>query len=386
MNQKGIIKFSDAYFYDEDCLLFANWNYNGLYTFNIVTGKLNLISYLTEIEDREYDQYQMKNIIQKDNTIFLFMYCGINVYAFDKDSLQMKVYSVNNEEDQYCSMSLALTNRDKIWRIPENGKGKLYSFDLNQKCFTKHTSWEEQIRKYIKSEDDVLTQTPFIADDVLWTCIIGTSTVLRYNLKNEEMSYYRVNNAHVTDIYLDNGVLWISQDNQIGVLKYDIEKNICQNFVYENMDFNGRPFSRIIVYKDYVILLPRYYDKILFFNKVNEEFYYICDDIYNGQDGLSARYGSVIMNDRMYLFPWGVDSFLVINMNNLKVEQSIKISAPIEDYGNLITKKFQNNHVIDESAMSLSEFLCGVKVVKFNEEISDTEAGSRIYKEINNIK
>lgn len=341
------IRIADCLIEGED-IYFALCNFGIMYKLNLKTKEIKKIAKLPSMRQLEY-AIGIKSIVEYNNQIYMFSYEDDDCYMYDKNLDKLKTYrNFTNIPHYKAAMSQAHLINDSIWIVPQTVNRDLYTYN-EKHGFIRDKEWTKKIKELLIKKNDIFLFTSGVSEKEIWTAVQNKQKLLRYNIETKEMSMTDLK-YNVIGLTCKDNYVWMVITDFVGFLRYDIKKDIFEEFYFCEWNEEGAPFLRILFKDKYVLLLPSDYKQLLYYDLNAEKFETIEFD--------SKNFSYILTENKLYILPWGKDDITlqIIDLNKMEIVDSIKLDLFYEDYYHLRYSAVKGRVQIEEQE-NLDDFI-----------------------------
>ncbi len=328
-----------AEFDNNGLLWFSDFNYGGLYKYDLNKRKIILEHFF---EDIEIDTEALhRRLIVRNNEILLFPLNDSYVRIYNIDEKKERKI---NMPDQFLDGKI-IENDKKVWAISFDG---CYKFDFEIEKFIKD-DFLSNIFSLIDKEERCNIRIN-ATDNYIIACNNSSKSVISIDLINMNYKQFNLNfiNEKIQDIFLINQRYWILLEDSYDVYSRDIDDESYIKYEAETRDLENHnifaPYSRIIQWENHLIL-PNYYGKsIMKINLNNKTIEPLYKNELDNQESQWIDYGAyyyrtIVYEDYLFFIPQRskyilkfdknlnlVDKYLMQNEVNAKFIEDVMVS------------------------------------------------------------
>lgn len=386
-----------AAYYDIDKIWISNLQYNGLYYYDISSGKTEFV---LPFPKERHDTWRLHGkIVMQNQELYFLPDRSRHIHVFNKQENSLIAYDLGIQGRNGCKN--AICYKDKIYFVSEGSGLTLCSIDIITKKIEK--------KKIDIEYKGVICRDMVLVEDKIYIALNGLDIIVMYSIEKDFFVNYKVDgDGHgFGTICFDGTYFWLS--NTSGIIRWDrkIENTmtikafpkgfgmtIIENGQFMNVEgFTDsflkleKPFEFSVFCGDYILFFPYRTNMIVKLNlkKGNLEEFYI--------EGEQENQESLLRKDRITL-----SHYLGGSQKDYLVFISIKSKAiyinPIGSADKKSLQKFflkakepedlpmyiHNAHLYQEEVdCSLEEFLDSITEKKENLEDEGKFIGKEIY-------
>jgi len=280
--------------------------------------------------EKEIDIQDIKNLgtginIYKQNQILYIAFQGeIAVLAYSIVSKEYHIiYSDLKKDENFYSVEEA---NGHFLFIPQKVNGKIFFFDICREIF-QQKEWTNGA--LIKSGG--MVSYVYKMNQKIFLPLYNTNQILEVDLSDYECVVHTYEKLLISTMCSCGNRKWIAQTNcaELVCVEQEYINQPCQYSRY-NIDTEGIEefFSRLFIYDEKVIGIPRYGNYVLLIEQQNGEIVRLYHEALKQQEKstTSLTYGYYFKNNILYLLPWGSHKLLCVDIKNkLIYEKKIKI-------------------------------------------------------------
>lgn len=378
--------YMDVYFDNENMWYFDNGN-QVLCRRKIANGIVDLIiPYLGNIP------FRASYVFCYESTLYITSFYSSNMlkYSFGEDALELVENASEKlfDEIYYNFYDFQMLVDDKIWFFPNYCIKPIYFYDLTGKAYYEDDLLMKYISKYTSKEDMAMVFTNGF-ETKYWMALANSNIYVSYDLRKREIKEYRIENEDVrlNAICFDGNNAWLTQSNKDKVLRMNIkDMKITELSCLQGV--GGQEYARIENTKDYIVVLPRLGNEVVFINKDSLSVHTINLNDYgfdfeNSKKGW-AKIRSCVEYKNKILFPaWGLDSTFCVDKETWNVQKIDSGYVEDEIWKATFCRLFVNNgYVVQSDENDLKKFIKYEEFLKQQSEIEKESVGRRISENI----
>lgn len=338
----------------------------------------------TENTDSKIKRYRYS--FKYMNKIFFLPMLSHNVEVYDIDlDLFNTVRITNNDSKMYGTIGYVLYDK-YVYLFPAFCDEIPVRINIDtMECEAIFDGWSDIVNKYIKDKKWFICSVAEAKGDI-WYGVYNSNVLIHSSLKNlrdidiihidENYKIYRVINAG------ENRLLITMSDDGECLIYNTVKQMIESKISIESIGI----VANVLSCGDEIVLIPQYGKKIMVTNVdtgvsriVDCDHKNLC--CFNDKD--ECFYYGKMDNDKIYLFPYGVNVFTIIDRKDMSIsyqEWEIEKGASTKE----IMKKYvveYDDHILDECRCSVDIFL--EEMMKESQQIKKNEyVGGRIHEQI----
>lgn len=379
------ICLADAYI-NGDVLYAAGFEWNSLIEFNIQTHVLRRLG--------EFDGFKFQNscqnnvIFEYEKSLFFISANSYEIAEFDLKQNHFRYYHPNDNITEYGLIHSVCRIKDEIWIFRKAVDKYIMNFSMKRR---EYTYYQIDIEGKIDNYTPLSIESSIYVDSQIWRCIPGSSDLLIFDLKklkmqviktNLQMQFERMNynDGFLYILTLDGKYLVSLNLSTYEIITYRTGYTGISKFAFFNVEKIG----------NYFFFIPCFENEI-FYYKMEKNVLHLVQHIkfpkefkkIHDIEHRTLFKGWKMKENRLYLFPFGGNGMLCMDLNSLDITYyPIKVSE--EEYlGSIL----QINSVQNEKEWRLKDYLTGVvhSLKARNEKNSSKtkEHGSTIWSQFN---
>lgn len=365
-----------AYVNDGDYLWISHFKFNGLFKIDL---KSDEVSFMGRFSSCGEEKSQLHHCARKH---------GSKLYFFPQNGDYVDIYDIETEKffdvkipimyKQYQKTIINTFMYDDmhimiprfvdipVMIFPSEAPQKIEKIDLTES------------RKCIRNGSMDLTLYACIVDDTIYFPIKDTNCIGSFNVreKKENVIILEGLDKIVGDIEYDGENIWISAND--GIYKWFPQDNslvkVCD--VASNRE---QWIEKIIVYKNNIICVPRWLNKIIIIDKESLQHESISIDTDKLNQNVATPWrdvrGVFVWNEKIVILPVRYSETIFIDLNSFHIDYKTYVSNQCMYSLNRVT-------VMEQNGDNFSEFLEFIDSLNFKDKIMLNKIGKTIYEEI----
>lgn len=309
----------------------------GIYSFDYDLNDVKLEFDLHQLVSRNLYFLCLK---RSKMNIYIFYENSMCVGRLNEETKEWKVIKPENIklEEKYIVQQI-YEYKNNYYLIPAYIDLPLIRFDGEK--LTECYGWKEKIKHIVNNGEKVFTLGCIFEKEKMWTVIPDTDILVETNLENFQITCWKISNGEykLETIGFDGERFYLAGSSQRIVVCWTAQQGVEK--VYKQFpvgfDFGLRcSFSSIEIYENTVWFIPGSATSILIFDKNNEEWRtieirdYIVEDF--NADEYERKFLAVkCQDDRLFIFSYGIQQNLVIDMALEKIIMTKKLHIDIKD-------------------------------------------------------
>lgn len=379
-----LFMYCDAYVNGNKMWYFDN-DLQALCEFNLDTCNLTII------EKGHVEGNLISNNIFYRNGMLYITFCNSNgILKFDMEKSVFR--EIMSKEDikltSDCKKSYDFQTivDNKIWQIPTYMDKPVCCYDLSKKQFYQNNMLNRSIEKYVKTNERTIVYASGY-DTQVWSVIWKTHRYLKYDLRSGKIEIFQLkdSNKHLNSICYDGENVWLTQIDSTDLICVNHEEYVIS---IEDEDKNKKEqYSKIVNLKDDIIVLPRFGNEIILVCKetravrkieISDEYF----PNYRIESQCSKIVGCYEVEEKIYLFPWGISDLLLLDKKKMLIE-SIKIKNSSEIYRKYINDSIKNRKSMKECYhIGLSKYMENILFSERQEGMQSLKNGKMIFRSV----
>lgn len=275
-----------AAYYDMDKIWISNLQYNGLYYYDIPSGKTEFV---LPFPEERHDTWRLHGkIVMQNQELYFLPDRASHIHVFNKQENTLKAYDLSIQGRINCKN--AVCHKDKIYFVSEGSELTLCSIDTITKRIEK--------KKIDTDYKGNVCRDMLLVEDNIYIALRESDIIIMYSIENDSFVNYKVDGdgRGFGTICFDGVYFWLS--NSGGILRWDkkTEKTMIVNAfpkgfgmtIVENGQFmnvegftdsflpSEKPFEFSVLCEDYILFFPYRTNMIIKLNLkkgILEEFY-----------------------------------------------------------------------------------------------------------------
>ena len=361
------IEFMAAYM-DENIVYAAGMGLNILFQFDIETKKI-----------------QRLGVFKGFKVPYAFKICKMfkykeKMYCFSLYSYEVAVYNLDKNIFTYCSpdkengseVNIRCVCRvgNDVWLFQEPSVNSVIVFSMENEKYSKYI-FDVSMLERNYSTFIVNSETCVYLEPIIWRCIPGSNMLLTYDVQTLKVKLVKLDvdiSSYTINYVKDRFFILGSDGKKIVTWKQDTNDIRVWETGYKGIE--QKPFREIVCKGEHIFLIPGLEDKIYYYN--------ICEDglnfmkqinyplefkrlhcVYNNGCQIQSMFmGYTYQNDELYLFPFGGNGMLCLNVDNLKMK-FFPVQISEEDY---VASSIESQFLLLDSQARLE---CLMEYVKY---------------------
>lgn len=339
------LEFMAAYI-DGDILYAAGMALNILFQYDLNTKKLYRLGVFKGFKNP--NAVKICKMFKYKEHLYCFSNYSYEVAAYHMDKKEFMYYCPENKTDENVDIRCVCRVNNNVWLFREAIASSVMVFSMENQQYTEHKLDTSVLKGYDVSLT-VCCETCVLLDSQIWRCLPGHNVLLAYDVESFKVKLVKMdwNISAYTISYAYNRFFILGRDGkQVVVWNSNTNKIVVWETGYKGVE--DRAFRKIICKGKKIFLIPCLEDEIYCYEIIEEK---LCFKKkikyplefrrlhYNGCLAQSMFMEDILKNTKLYLFPFGGNGMLCMEMENLKVEfYPVQISE--EDYieGNIESK------------------------------------------------
>ncbi len=283
-----------------DFIYFSLLRCNGLYSYNMKTGKIDFISYF-EKESYKQEELHLYSLMY-ENKIYFIPYMGRYITVFNPENNRLEY--IECKANNKCSYYKAFIYNDELWLIPqlldrdEKKEDKIRVVDLRNNSFKN----VDQLNNYLTGISEYFFSFGSCSNDkLLWIAIYGTNKIAQIDMSSGSYNVILCDESVKlsTIDYVDN-CFFISQTGSEKLWKIDLKGRSIMSYSGTDKEYIGR---------------SRLYNCI---RKIGEKIYIFPQDAdgicsIDGNNKLETRFDEVLVRNKIY----GICGGQIVDVNGM---------------------------------------------------------------------
>lgn len=363
----------------------SNNRYNGLYSYNIDTGKSVFHGHFP---GEPLDAVGMHMRVTKyGSKLFFFPALSPNISVYDMDSHQFDFFPIIEDKTGFARLANIIVDNEKVYIFPQFLSQPIVVFDMEEQSLEKEYRLASEMKKIGLYFNSQMFADVVMACGKVWLPICEQGILIEYDYMSGHISnLHKIEGKKLKKIAYDGFDFWISDSSIAGVICWNPQKGIIEEFS-DIIEFNEKNIAKaanVFIVQNYVWVLPwqgdiiridRNEKSICKYNNFPKDFRIIDDFMYDWN--ATNYYGHTVKNDKIFLYPLTGNMQLEIDIDS-EIVEGHQLTCPLKFYWCRIFK--------ESDAFSVDVYLQSIqdKDIDFRKD-GNMSIGSRIYKEILNI-
>lgn len=323
MNKR--IALFDGYLTNNN-IIFSNNFYSGLFKVDVTNGQVDLIRFFeNDINDVGIGLFHKKVIGIKDK-LLLLPGNSENIFEYNINTNEWDFFPCCIGEVDLRFSAGAHLKDDTLIIVPGRYGIPIVALDVNSKKISVLNEFSSIGEQAKQTEHCFMTDNYCRVNGSIWFVLYGTNTLCKYDEEKNtvEKKDLFINSLVSVDV-VDENTIALTAEHDSNIYLYSIDSGNVETIEIKGTksDVEGRFYSKIVKYKDTIVCLPGFQNKIYIINladkSIEREYTYKQENIYMNNDKLIGPLtNGCIDDDSLWILPFNSNMLLRIDEDKIK--------------------------------------------------------------------
>lgn len=342
-----------------DKLYFSVNNFNSLYCYNFVLEKCECVCQFLDEPNERINMHI--TCLKYDKSLIFIPFYGKHIHIYCTIDGSQQVVSLKNKvanKDDYCD---AIIYKDELWIFPKFRMGSIVIVNLKTLDIRENHEINEWVNNNVSVNKDLICTRIVYEDNFVWMPIYGTNKLIKYNLDDNIIESYEIENLKLFGVYFGGQYLWVSEISGSKVFKISKTGEIIKTYkIVGDFNENDRVISQIISVRNKVYLFDCQNG---YFYELNENKFCFENKYKNHKQckyQKDAFFGYCVDNEDIYVFPFKANGIIKLNNNSTFYTTDCECSEDVCKW--ILKRKIDFKEVIVENKiLNLKTFIEYIK-------------------------
>ena len=343
-----------------DHLYFSLLKCNGLYSYSLITNKVDFICYF-EKEKYNQEYLHLYSLLYDDKIIFI-PYMGKYIAIFEPKNNSLEY--IDCDVSSHCSYIKAFIYDHELWLIPQifdrNKRNEIRVYDLKNNIFTDN----DRLNDYLAGISNYFFSFGVCSNNNdLFIALYGTNKILQINTISRKYKLIICEESieiSTVDIFGESLIISLIGSDQLKLIDLNGKFIYAYTGIHEELQGSRRLYSCVMKLKEKYFVFPQDSNDILFLDENNRKLKTVFKNkiLHNSNYGIGG--GQIVTKDGIVFLAQCIFDRMILIKDDYTVDfVDIKIDFGEPDKKNVL-EKYLDSGVFDlniEEDMTLEDFV-----------------------------